>query len=134
MIDVTAAIICRDGKCLIARRAPGDRHAGKWEFPGGKVNPAETPQNGLVREIREEFAIDVVVHELVAKSIHVYDHGKIRLLAYRVTWTSGELILMVHDQIAWVPPDRLLEYDLLPADIPIAKKCQALKCRFDLVS
>ncbi len=125
MITVTAAILCIDNKILLARRNSGSRHAGKWEFPGGKVEPGESPEECLAREIREEFTIDVEVNEFFAESVHDYDHGKIRLLSYCVSWKTGEMVPKDHDQVAWVSPDKLLEYDLLPADIPIARACGA---------
>jgi 8-oxo-dGTP diphosphatase len=100
------------------------KHAGKWEFPGGKMEQDENAEQCLSREIKEEFSINITVNEFFAESIHEYEHAKIRLLAYRITWVSGKMALKDHDRIAWVSPDKLLEYDLLPADIPIAQECK----------
>ena len=124
MITVTAAILSKDNKIFLARRNSKTKHAGKWEFPGGKMEQDESGEQCLSREIKEEFSIDITVNEFFAESIHEYEHAKIRLLAYRITWVSGKMVPKDHDRIAWVSPDKLLEYDLLPADIPIAQECK----------
>lgn len=122
MITVTAAILSKNNKILIARRKPDIKHAGKWEFPGGKVKPGESPEQCLIREIKEEFAIDICINEFFCESIYQYDHGRIQLLAFHVTWERGEMSPKDHDRLEWVPPDLLTAFDLLPADVPIAKK------------
>ncbi len=119
--DVTAAILQRNGKILIARRKQG-RHAGKWEFPGGKVDAGETPEACLARELHEEFGIDVEVGAAFAESVYDYRHGTIRLLAYHVYWDGDELQPRDHDKFVWLPPAELPAYDLLPADLPLAEK------------
>ena len=124
MITVTAAILTKDNKIFLARRNSETKHAGKWEFPGGKMEHGESGEQCLSREIREEFSINITVDEFFAESIHEYENAKIRILAYRITWVSGKMVPKDHDRIAWVSPDKLLEYDLLPADIPIAQECK----------
>ncbi|AGA69050.1 ADP-ribose pyrophosphatase [Desulfitobacterium dichloroeliminans LMG P-21439] len=122
MKDVTAAIIIIDGQVLIARRAPGEKHAGGWEFPGGKVEVGESPEECLRRELFEEFGVEVEVKEFVMESVYTYPQGSIRLLAYQVNILRGEPQLRVHDCYEWVNTDELLDYNLLPADVPIALK------------
>ncbi len=124
MITVTAAILIKDNKIFLARRNSESKHPGKWEFPGGKKERGESVEQGLYREIKEEFSINISVNEFFAESIYEYEHSKIRLIAYRTTWVSGKMVLKDHDRIAWVSPDKLLEFDLLPADIPIAQECK----------
>jgi 8-oxo-dGTP diphosphatase len=124
MITVSAAILTKDNKVFLARRNLETKHAGKWEFPGGKMEQDESGEQCLSREIKEEFSINITVNEFFAESIHEYEHAKIRLLAYRISWVSGKMVPKDHDRIAWVSPDKLLEYDLLPADIPIAQECK----------
>lgn len=119
---VTAAIMEKDGKVLLARRRKGDRLARKWEFPGGKLEPGETPEDCLARELREEFGIEAEVQDFVGASVYEYGHGTIDLRAYRVRHVSGEFSINSHEEIAWVKREDLLSYDLSPADIPIAKK------------
>jgi len=122
MQDVTAAVIYNDGKVLLTRRAPGEKHAGWWEFPGGKIEDGETPEHCLQRELMEELGIDTAVGALAAESIFAYDTGSIRLLAYQAEIISGQLTLHVHDEYRWVDPSQLFTFRLLPADKPIAEK------------
>jgi len=125
MREVTAAII-RDGdRVLLTRRAAGEHLAGQWEFPGGKVHEGETPEACLARELVEELSLVCAIGEKVAESDYHYDHGAFRIIAYEAEIQSGELALSVHDQAEWVAVDALLEYDLAPADIPIAEEIRA---------
>ena len=124
MKKVTAAILIKDGKILIAKRKADDRQANKWEFPGGTVEQNETPQACLKREIQEEFGINVSVGRILGESIYLYDHGSIKLLAYRVHWKSGKIALNDHADYRWVSAKALVEYDFAPADIPFVEKLQ----------
>lgn len=124
MQDVTAAIILDKDKVLIARRAPGEKHAGWWEFPGGKLELDETSEECLSRELMEEFGIDSRIGEKFAESIYEYEAGSVRLLAYHAAITGGSLTLHVHDEVQWVRFPELNRYMLLPADCPIAMKLQ----------
>jgi 8-oxo-dGTP diphosphatase len=124
-IVVTAAIIEKAGAVLIVRKGPGKRHAGRWEFPGGKVEAGEGPEECLQREIMEELRIRVRVRGFVCESRYRYPHAAIRLLAYRVDWLSGEIRLSDHDAVGWVRPRDLTGWDLLPADLPIAEALAA---------
>jgi 8-oxo-dGTP diphosphatase len=121
-MHVAAAVLFRGGRVLVARRSPGFRHAGSWEFPGGKIEPGESPEACLAREMAEEFGIVVEVGERVARSDFAYDFAVVSIHAFRVEWISGEMIPRDHDAIAWVAPPELAEYDLLAADRPIAER------------
>ena len=129
MIPVCAGVILSSGKVLLARRAPGRRHAGLWEFPGGRVEPGETPSAALARELKEELGIDAVVGPELARAVHAYDFGEIELIAFLVPKFAGAPKLTDHDEIAWVEAKRLLEYDLAPADVPIARVVASHKRR-----
>ena len=125
MKEVTAALIIKDNKVLIARRAPGENLEGKWEFPGGKIEPGETPEDCLKREIQEELDVTVEVEGHFADSIYDYANGRIKLMAYRCVWSSGNFKLRVHSQINWVSFAELNQYDLAPADRPLAARLRA---------
>ena len=121
MKTVTAAIIKQGDKYLITQRAHNDKLSLKWEFPGGKVEEGETPQECLEREIKEELNLDIVVKERFATSIYEYDTGAIELVAYFAEIVGGTLKLLIHNDAQWVTPKQLLNYDLLPADIAIVE-------------
>ena len=121
-IDVTAAIFKDGNKILVARRASGQSLAQKWEFPGGKIEEGESPETCLARELLEEFGVQVKVGEFVCDSVYEYPGKRIRLMAYYVEKIAGEFALTVHDEIRWVERERLLEVDLAPADVPIARR------------
>lgn len=129
MIPVCAGVILRSGAVLLARRGPGRKHAGKWEFPGGRIEEGESPQAALVRELREELGIEATVGAEAARTRHVYDFGEIELIAFLVPKFTGKFKLVDHDQVKWVEARRLLEYDLAPADIPIAEAVAAYRRR-----
>jgi mutator protein MutT len=116
---VTAAVLEKDGRVLIARRKRGSRLADKWEFPGGKLEVGETLEDCLRREMREEFGVDVSVGAFVGRSLHAYPHGEIDLRAYRVRHLSGEFTLHDHEEIRWVNLSDLPSYDFSAADVPI---------------
>ncbi len=122
MKTVTAAIIIEDERILLARRGPAQQLAGYWEFPGGKVEEGESLEECLKREIHEELGLATDIGDVFAQSEYHYDHGAFRLIAMRAYIISGEIRLHVHDQAEWVPIPDLLNYDLAPADIPIAQK------------
>ncbi len=124
MINVTAAIIRKNGKILVARRAAGQHLAGFWEFPGGKIEDGETPEECLARELREELGIDVAVGACAGENIHHYSDKTIRLLAYHVTIVAGDPVPVVHDAIKWVAPARLSELELAAADQPLVAMIQ----------
>jgi len=122
MLTVTAALIRKEGKILVARHRPGTRHAGRWEFPGGKLEAGETPEEAIVREIREELGIHTRVDAFFGESIAHNGTTDIRLLVFELTWETGDLVLVDHDRIDWVRPQDLLTYELLEPDLPIARK------------
>ncbi len=131
MIKVSAALLIKDGLCLIAKRSAKDPLANLWEFPGGKIEAGETPEECLQREMHEEFQIHVEIGNFFAESIYDYERGTIRLLAYRVKWNGNLLYPTVHDEIAWVDKQTILNYTFAPADIPIVEKFRSCKINFN---
>ena len=124
---VTAAIIQKEDCILLARRSPGEKLAGFWEFPGGKVENGESPEECLARELREELGIGVKVGAKCVESLHQYDHGSFCIVAYFVEWLAGDPRPSVHDRLEWVRLEDIDGYQLLPADTPIAASLKKLK-------
>ncbi|MHB8127199.1 MAG: (deoxy)nucleoside triphosphate pyrophosphohydrolase [Desulfitobacteriaceae bacterium] len=110
----------------MAQRAPDNKLANKWEFPGGKIEPRETPQECLKREIQEELDVDIEVLDFFAESIYTYESGTIKLMAFWCQWISGDFTLNVHSQIAWANRHKLDLYDFALADIPLVNKLKSV--------
>lgn len=106
---------------MAARRKPGSHLAGHWEFPGGKLEPGETEQECLARELREEFGVGALVGDFVAESVYDYGTKVIRLRGYRVTLLSGSLQFHDHDRVCWLPVEELGTLPWAPADLPILR-------------
>lgn len=119
MILVVAAIIKRQNKYLIARRASHKAHGGRWEFPGGKIEEGETPEIALERELYEELSIKTRIGPYIMSATHDYEHFKIELMAYEATHLSGEFALSEHDEIAWVTAAQMKAYHMSEADLSI---------------
>lgn len=122
-LPVVAAVL-RDaqGRVLLARRLPGGPHGGLWEFPGGKIEPGETPREALARELAEELGIQVAVSDELLAVDHSYPHLRIRLTAYACTLAAGAPAPLHCQEFAWVSPGDLASYPMPEADVPIARK------------
>jgi 8-oxo-dGTP diphosphatase len=118
-IPVTCALIIREGKVLAAQRGERMDLPGSWEFPGGKVEPAEDPQTCLIREIKEELSIDIEIHEEWSSFEHHYPEKIISLIPFVASWKSGQIQLLEHEQIIWLGKNELFSVDWAPADVPI---------------
>ncbi|MBQ7104309.1 MAG: (deoxy)nucleoside triphosphate pyrophosphohydrolase [Bacilli bacterium] len=119
-IKVVAALIETNDKVLIAQRLKGHL-AGKWEFPGGKVEEGELEEKAIVREIYEEFNISVKCDYFVCNNVVVDNEKEIDLRLYHCTYLSGEVVLQDHSSYVFVDKKLLLSYDLAEADIELAK-------------
>lgn len=111
----------KKGKVLIARRKPGKKRGGYWEFPGGKIRNGETPEECLKREVLEELDIHVFPQRFLGSFTHSYPDVTVVLQAYLCKWIGGEMSLRDHDEVRWIEPEELLNFELSPADIPVAK-------------
>jgi mutator protein MutT len=116
LIKVTAAILEKDGRIIIAQRKSKDHLGGKWEFPGGKIEAGETPEECLARELNEEFDIDVSVGEYFGSSIFYHELISIELMVYRTFWSGGQINSTDHKDYKWVTIEDLERYDFAPAD------------------
>lgn len=121
-ILVVAALIKKNNDVLIARRSTGDENVlGKWEFPGGKVEPNETEGHAIEREIKEEFELDIKANKYITNNVCEYPTKTVDLRLYECEYISGEFKLHDHSEYKWVNINELLNYDLALADIPLAK-------------
>lgn len=120
IVKVVCGIVFKDDRVLICRRKPEKSLGGYWEFPGGKVEPSESYEESLRRELVEELAINVKIEEPFINHIHEYERGVIKLISFICSTDQSELVLNDHDKIKWVKISSLLNYQLAPADIPVA--------------
>jgi 8-oxo-dGTP diphosphatase len=118
-VRVVAAVLTDRGRILACRRAPGRAAAGKWEFPGGKVDGDESPEAALAREIGEELGVQVTVGPLLHRASTVVGNVVIDLSCFR-TWPTGELPASStdHDELRWLRPEELRALDWAEPDIP----------------
>ena len=122
-VIVVAGVLEREGRFLIGQRMEGDRHALKWEFPGGKVEPGETPKDALKRELREELGIEARIGPEIARYEQVVSgRPPLILLFHRVESFEGEPEPRTFQRIAWERPEALPGYDFLDGDLDIIRR------------
>jgi len=117
-LHVVGAAIVQGQKCLVTQRGPAMTLAGKWEFPGGKVEPGESASAALAREISEELNLTIAVGELLGTGRAMVGTKEITLDVYGAVITSGSLVLREHSQALWVEADALAAFDWADADVP----------------
>ena len=120
-IEVVAAIIKKDDKIFATQRGYGDFKDG-WEFPGGKIEPGETPEEALVREIKEELDADIKVGDLVTTVEYDYSNFHLTMHCFMCELLSDDITLLEHEEARWLTKDQLDEVDWLPADVEVALK------------
>lgn len=121
VLVVAAALFDDQGRVLIARRPPGKQLAGLWEFPGGKVEPGESPEAALIRELAEELEVAVKEKALapITFASHAYADFHLLMPLYAVWRWSGAPVAQEHDALAWAAPHELDQYEMPPADGPL---------------
>jgi 8-oxo-dGTP diphosphatase len=121
ILVVAAALIDTDGRVLIAQRPAGKQMAGLWEFPGGKVEPGETPEAALIRELEEELSIKVAQACLApfVFASHEYETFHLLMPLYLCRRWEGQVTAREHKAMAWVKPNKLSDYPMPPADAPL---------------
>ncbi|MGI6220523.1 MAG: (deoxy)nucleoside triphosphate pyrophosphohydrolase [Coriobacteriales bacterium] len=117
-IDVVAAIICHEGTVFATQRGYGD-FAGKWEFPGGKIEPGETPEEALVREIQEELETTIEVDSLLTTVDYDYDTFHLHMQCFLAHVKSGHLHLTEHSSARWLDGNTIDDVEWLPADVQV---------------
>ncbi len=125
-IEVVAAIITHNGRVFATQRGYGEFKDG-WEFPGGKMEPGETPQQALVREIQEELDTEIEVGELVETVEYDYPGFHLTMHCFLCTIRSGDLVLKEHEAARWLTREELDDVDWLPADVKVVEKLRLLQ-------
>ncbi len=125
-VFVVAGAIVKDGKVFAAQRGNKGKTAFKFEFPGGKIEPGETPEQALARELREELSINVEVHELITAIVDEYEDVILHIDTYRCTLISGTPTLSEHIALAWSNKEELDNLEFSPADKPTLEKIKNL--------
>jgi len=117
MLQVVAAVLQSDGKILVGQRTPFQSHPLKWEFPGGKVEPGETPEQALARELEEELAISGAAGEIITRYQFTYPaKDPIELIFFRVRHFSGQPQNLIFHDLRWQPKFQLAELDFVEGD------------------
>ena len=125
MLEVVAALIWDNDKFMICQRPAHKARGLLWEFVGGKVEPGETKEQALIRECREELAITLTVGDAFMDVVHEYPDLTVHLTLFNATIAEGEPQKLEHQDIQWITPSKISNYEFCPADKEIlAKICK----------
>ena len=128
MTEVVAALIWRGEKFMICQRPAHKARGLLWEFVGGKVEPGETKEQALIRECREELAVTLSVDDVFMDVVHEYPDLTVHLTLFNATIAEGEPVMLEHNDIKWITPSEIPNYDFCPADKEIlARICEVYK-------
>jgi 8-oxo-dGTP diphosphatase len=126
MKQVVCALIIHEGKLLITQHGAHTGHPLSWEFPGGKIQEGEIPEEALIREILEELNIFISVEMALHPVEYQYPGKVIRLMPYLCRWSSGEIELSEHNDSLWIEPGDVFAHDMLPADFKMLRAADNL--------
>lgn len=122
VVEVVAALIWDKDKFLICQRPATKARGLLWEFVGGKVEQGETKEHALIRECQEELAITVEPHEIFTEVTHEYPDITVRLILFNCNILRGQPQLLEHNDMKWIAPAEIPNYEFCPADVEILKK------------
>lgn len=121
IINVVAAAIEKDGKFFCAQRPEGKSLGGFWEFPGGKLEKGESPEQALIREIKEELNSEIQIISYINEASYDYDFGTVVMKTYHAELISGNLELLEHQNSTWLAPHELSTINWAPVDRPAVR-------------
>lgn len=124
-IQVSCLLLFHQGKILATQRGAAMDLAGYWEFPGGKIESDESPEDSLVREINEELSIDIRICGALTPVLYAYPTKLIQLIPFLGTWQGGSLKLTEHAQSQWLGKEDLLSLNWASADLAIVQEVKA---------
>ncbi len=122
MTQVVAALIWENGRFLICQRPAHKARGLLWEFVGGKVEPGETRQQALVRECREELAVEVAVQDVFMEVTHAYPDLTVHLTLFHAVIKEGTPQMLEHNDLRWIAPEEIDDYSFCPADVEPLKE------------
>ena len=120
--EVVAALIWQGDKFMICQRPAHKARGLLWEFVGGKVEPGETKEQALIRECQEELAVTLSVGDTFMDVIHEYPDLTVHLTLFNATIAEGEPVMLEHNDIRWITPSEIPNYDFCPADVEILER------------
>lgn len=127
MLEVVAALIWKDGRFMICQRPAHKARGMLWEFVGGKIEDGETKEQALIRECREELAIEISVEKIFMEVTHTYPDVTIHLTLFYAEIIKGIPQLLEHNAICWITPSEISQYEFCPADKEILEQISKLK-------
>ncbi len=120
LVTVTAGVIYHNGKILIAQRRKDKSLGGLWEFPGGKIEAGETPEQTLAREIQEEFGIRITVGKYLMEHTFEYPTFLLKMYVHEATWDgAGQIVICDHEQYDFVSLEQMDDFEFAGADYPV---------------
>ncbi|KMT58607.1 8-oxo-dGTP diphosphatase MutT [Paenilisteria newyorkensis] len=123
-IHVVGAIIQKNNKILCVQRADSAVNGADWEFPGGKIEPGETPEQALIREVQEEIGCAITVNQAFDHTVYAYEFANVHLTCFLCDLITGEPVLHVHQAMKWLNTNELSDLKWSPANLPAVEKLQ----------